>query len=170
MNSAGCVAILTAGLIQVASSGGPLVLKQTVDLPGVEGRIDHLAIEPARRQMFIAALGNDTVEVVDLAKGVRARTLPGFHEPQGIALLPDSSLVAVANSQSGDLVLFDAREGTVKRRIPLSEDADNVRYDAGAKRLFVAHGRGAISAVDAVDETVLGAVRLPGHPESFQLE
>jgi DNA-binding beta-propeller fold protein YncE len=164
------VAILAAGTFQTASAQGPVVLKQTIDLPQVEGRIDHLALDAARQQMFVAALGNNTVEVLDLAKGVRARSLPGFHEPQGIVVLPDSNLVAVANGQSGDLVLLDAHDGSVKRTIPLSEDADNVRYDAAARCVYVAHGSGAISAVDPAKGQVLGEVRLPGHPESFQLE
>lgn len=164
-----CYVAILAGLLQAVSAQGPIVLTQTIDLPQVEGRIDHLALDPARRQMFVAALGNNTVEMLDLAKGVRARSLPGFHEPQGIVILPDSNVVAVANGQSGDLVLVDARDGSVKRTIPLSEDADNVRYDAGTKRVFVAHGSGAISAVDAATGKVLGEVRLPGHPESFQL-
>jgi len=169
MNAAGYMAILAVGLLQATSSQGPIVLRRTIELPQVEGRIDHLALDAAREQMFVAALGNNTVEMLDLAKGVHARGLPGFHEPQGIVMLPDSNLVAVANGQSGDLVLLDARDGSVKRTIPLSEDADNVRYDAATKRLFVAHGSGAISAVDAATGKVLGEVRLPGHPESFQL-
>jgi len=170
MRCAWCVVMLVAGMFQAASAQGPVVLKQTIDLPQVEGRIDHLALDGARQQLFVAALGNNTVEVLDLAKGVRARSLPGFHEPQGIVVLPDSGLVAVANGQSGDLVLLDARDGSVKRTVPLSEDADNVRYDAAARRLYVAHGSGAVSAVDPASGQVVGEVRVAGHPESFQLE
>ncbi len=170
MKAACFVAILAGSLFQAAGQRGPLVLERTIDLPGVQGRIDHLAFDAAHQQLFVAALGNNTVEVVDLAKGVRARSLSGFHEPQGIAVLPDSNLVAVANGESGDLVLLDARDGSVKRTVALSEDADNVRYDAGAKRLYAAHGGGAISAVDPSSGRVLGTVRLPAHPESFQLD
>ncbi len=164
------LALLVLGVAQAASSQAPLVPRQTIDLPGVEGRIDHLALDGPRQQLFVAALGNNTVEVLDQAKGVRARSLPGFHEPQGIAFLPDSNLIAVANGQSGDLVLLDAADVSVKRTVPLSEDADNVRYDSDARRVYVAHGSGAISAVDPATGRILGAVSLPGHPESFQLE
>jgi DNA-binding beta-propeller fold protein YncE len=163
-------AILVSILVAAGSAQGPAVLKQTIELPAVQGRIDHLALDPARQQLFVAALGNNTIEVVDLQKGVRARSLDGFHEPQGIAILPAAGLVAVANGQSGDVVIFDARDLTVKRTVRLSEDADNVRYDEAAGRLYVAHGSGAISAVDPVGGKVLGEVSLPGHPESFQLE
>src|SRR5215212_12027045 len=61
-----------------------------IPLPNVGGRIDHLAFDAARQRLFVAALGNDTVEVVDTAQGTHVRSLSGFHEPQGIALVPDA--------------------------------------------------------------------------------
>ena len=45
-------------LIQVLSAQDPLSLIRTIELPGVEGRIDHLAVEVARQRLFVAALGN----------------------------------------------------------------------------------------------------------------
>jgi DNA-binding beta-propeller fold protein YncE len=164
------IALLAAALAQAPASDVPLTLKQSIDLPAVEGRIDHLAIDVAHRQLFVAALGNNTVEVVDLAKGARARSLPGFHEPQGIAVAPDLDLFAVANGESGDLVIAALADAAVKGTVRLSDDADNVRYDARAKRFLAAHGSGAISVIDPVARKVVGSVSLPGHPESFRLE
>ena len=165
-----CATLLAVGVMQTAAGQGPLVLTQSIDLPAVEGRIDHLALDTARHQLFVAALGNNTVEVLDLEKGVRMASLAGFPEPQGIVALPDLNLVAVANGQSGDLRLLDMATRQLRKTIPLSEYADNVRYDEVARRLYVAHGSGAISAIDAASGRVLGEVRLGGHPESFQLE
>ena len=42
---------------------------QTIPLPGVHGRIDHLAVDPADGRLFVAALENNTLEVVDLKSG-----------------------------------------------------------------------------------------------------
>ena len=118
-------------------------------------------------RLFVAALGNDTVEVIDARAGVWLRRLSGFHEPQGIALAADAGLVGVANGQSGDLVLFDrADENRVVKTVPLGGDADNVRYDAPVKMLFVGYGSGAIAAVD-LNGGRAGEVKLAGHPESF---
>jgi DNA-binding beta-propeller fold protein YncE len=165
-----CATLLAVGVMETASGQGPLVLTRSIDLPAVEGRIDHLALDTARHQLFVAALGNNTVEVLDLEQGVRVQSLAGFPEPQGIVALPDLNLVAVANGQSGDLRLLDMATRQLRKTIPLSEDADNVRYDAAERRLYVAHGSGGISAIDAVSGRVLGEVGLGGHPESFQLE
>jgi len=158
--------LATTGLHPVAE---PLTFLRAVDMPGVKGRIDHLAVDLSSGRLFVAALGNDTVEVIDGRAGTRLRRLTGFHEPQGIAYVPDAGLVAVANGQSGDLVLLQSADGRVVKAVPLGGDADNVRYDAAAKRLFVGYGSGAIAAVDLEGQRA-GDVKLQGHPESFQLE
>jgi DNA-binding beta-propeller fold protein YncE len=160
--------ILILGGMSVLPAGEPLTFLRAVDLPGVKGRIDHLAVDLSTGRLFVAALGNDTVEVVDGRAGTWLRRLSGFHEPQGIAVAADG-VVGVANGRSGDLVLVDGVEGRVVRTVPLGGDADNVRYDAVAKRLFVGYGSGAIGAVE-LDGRRVGEVKLEGHPESFQLE
>jgi hypothetical protein len=42
-----------------------LELVATIDMPGVKGRIDHLDADSATHRLFVAALGNDSVEVLD---------------------------------------------------------------------------------------------------------
>ena len=51
---------------QVGSSQTPVALIGTIELPGVERRIDHLAVDTAAQRLYVAALGNNTVEVLDL--------------------------------------------------------------------------------------------------------
>jgi DNA-binding beta-propeller fold protein YncE len=136
----------------------------------VDGRIDHLAVDLAGKRLFVAALGNNTVEVVDLAAGRRVRSLAGFDEPQGVAYLADANRLVVANGGSGAVDLLDG--GTLERasRVPLGGDADNVRYDAGTKTVYVAYGEGAIAAIDPASGVKSWEVRLSGHPEAFALE
>jgi DNA-binding beta-propeller fold protein YncE len=157
-------------LIQPPSGQQPLRLVQTIELPQVEGRIDHLALDSTGQKLFVAALGNNTVEVVDVEKGSHIKSLPGFREPQGIAGIPDATLIAVANGRGEGIQLINAGDYRVDKAISLGEDADNVRYDAAAKKLYVGYGGGALAAVSPAAGKVLGQVRLAGHPESFQLE
>jgi hypothetical protein len=152
-----------------AQSAPPLRLVQTIALPGVEGRIDHLAVDATGQRLFVAALGNNTLEVVDLRAGKRTHSLGGLHEPQGVAYAPESQRLFVANGQDGACLIFDARSLRPLGRVAFSEDADNVRYDAKG-HIFVGYGAGAIGIVEAASGKRLGDWRLAGHPESFQLE
>jgi YVTN family beta-propeller protein len=140
-----------------------------IPLPTLAGRIDHLAFDAATRRLFVAALGNDTVEVVDTATGTHLRSIPGFHEPQGIAVVPDLMAVAIANGDSGTLQLLDATTLQTRWTVNIGGDADNVRYDAGRKQLYVA-AQGGLSIVNPASREVVQRIDIPGHPESFQLE
>ena len=162
-----CVAVAS---IAPAAQQAPFALVQTIELPKVEGRIDHLAFDAAGQRLFVAALGNNTVEVVDLRSGHHMKSLPGFREPQGIAVVPDAKLVAVANGEGEGLELLSGDDYKLRQMVRLGDDSDNVRYDESGKRIYVGFGGGALAAINPDDGKLLGETRLPAHPESFQLE
>ena len=148
----------------------PLRLTRRIPLEGVVKRIDHLAANPEGQQLFIAALGNNSLEVVDLKGGKRVRSLTGLQEPQGLAFVPELKRLFAANAASGDCELFDTGSMQRLQRVKLGEDADNVRYEAVAKQIYVGYGAGALAILDAKRGEKLGEIKLAGHPESFQLE
>jgi DNA-binding beta-propeller fold protein YncE len=123
------------------------------------------------RRLFVAALGNDTVEVVDLKAGRRTRSLKGVSEPQGVAFVADAGTLFVANGASGAVSVFDGTSLDPVGSVAFGKDAANLRYDPGRHRLYVGYGDGALASIDTTtgkrndDE-----VKLAGHPESFQLE
>jgi hypothetical protein len=157
--------LLAAGSIQ---AGAPLDLVSTIRLPGVKGRIDHFSADPTRHRIFVAALGNDTVEVLDKT-GARS-TISGLGEPQGVSYLADSDRLVIANGQADRVDIIDGTTLKVLKTLGDMPDADNVRYDAAAGKVVVGFGRGALRFLDPLTGEFTGDVSLPGHPESFQLE
>jgi DNA-binding beta-propeller fold protein YncE len=152
-----------------AAEDVPLHLTRTIPLPGVLGRIDHLAADVAGRRVFVAALGNGTLEVVDLAKGARVQSVPGLEEPQGVVFLPDLARVVVATG-GGAVIAYDAASLKPVARLDKLDDADNVRYDPAARLLYVGYGDGALAAIEPGTLRKVANLGLTGHPESFQLE
>ena len=67
-----------------AQAAEPLVLERTIALHNVRGRIDHMAFDPGRKRLIVAELGNDTVDVIDVAAGVPLHRFTGLREPQGV--------------------------------------------------------------------------------------
>lgn len=145
----------------------PLHRERVVELPGVQGRIDHLAVDASSRRLFVAALGNDTVEVIDLAAGRRLHTIRGLAEPQGVLVVPERRRLFVANRRDGTLRVFDATTFAEIAAVRLGADADNLRRDG--ERVWVGYGDGALAAFD-FEGRKLAVVPLAGHPESFQVE
>jgi hypothetical protein len=164
------LALVAVGWIAAAQPDrGPLRLAATIPMPGVDGRIDHLAVDVAGKRLFVAALGNDTLEVIDLAAGRVARSVRGLREPQGLRFLADHDRLVVADGGDGAVLFYDGRTIAPVHTAKTSGDADNVRYDAAARRVYVGYGSGALAVFDR-DGRFLGDAALPGHPESFQLE
>jgi DNA-binding beta-propeller fold protein YncE len=164
------LAALIVATFQAGSPQTPLNRVGAINLPRVEGRIDHLAMDVAAQRLYVAALGNNTVEVLDVKGNAHLKSLPGFREPQGIAIVPDGKVVAVANGQGEGVQFIDGTDFHPTRAVRLGDDSDNVRYDAAAHRVFVGFGGGALASISPADGKVLGEAKLAGHPESFQLE
>jgi DNA-binding beta-propeller fold protein YncE len=153
-----------------AQSAAPLKLAQTIALPGVEGRIDHFAFDAAGERLFVCALGNNTVEVLDLRKGKRVHSITGLGTPQGIAYIPGLDRLFIANDKGGICKTYDAKSYHNVGEIDFKDDADNVRYDDSSKRLYVGFGSGGIAVVNAPDGKQIGSIKLSAHPEAFELE
>jgi DNA-binding beta-propeller fold protein YncE len=158
------------GLTATAGPAQPLVLEQKIPLGEVRGRIDHLAVDLPRQRMFVAELGNNSLGVVDLAAGKLLRRIGGLDEPQGVAYDPVSDTVFVADGGDGSVHRFAGAELTQLEPVRLGADADNVRLDPEAGRVVVGYGDGALALVETASGKPATEIRLPGHPESFQLE
>lgn len=160
--------LLAADLFAAETS--PLRLVQSIPLDGVEGRIDHMTVDVAGQRLIIAALGNNTVEIVDLRAGKRIRSLAGFHEPQGVAWIPERGQLFVASGEDDTCHLLDGKTFTAAAIGGKISDADNVRYENAAHRVYVGCGNGSLRVLDTKNWRIVREITLPAHPESFQLE
>jgi hypothetical protein len=185
---------------QLAAAGEPLVRIGSIPLKGAEGRLDHLTCDAQSRRLFIAALENHSVEVVDLAKRRRVHRITGISEPQGLLYVPGKDRLLVCSRGDGTCRSFDAATFREGPWVDLGRNADNARFDPAAQLIYVGSGgepgNGLLSAIDLV--SLLPAaqggqpapphspadflldrprqadprieIQLPAHPESFQLD
>ena len=152
-----------------AQPGAPLRLEKTISLPNVQGRIDHMSIDTKNGRLFVAALGNNTLEVIDLKAGKSVHSITGLNEPQGVLYLPAVDRLYVANGKDGSVRIFDGTSFKLLKSVSYGDDADNLRYDAGQDTVYVGYGSGAMGAFDK-DGAKIADIKLDAHPESFQLE
>ena len=161
-----CSLVLTASAAESTS----LKLTKTIPLPDVKGRFDHFSVDVKGRRLFVAALGNNTVEVLDLDAGKRLRSITGCDKPQGVLFLEKANVLFIANGGNGKLRAYDGTKFDPLLTIGSLADADNVRYDTKLDRVYVGYGDGALGVVNPATGIHSVSIRLLGHPESFQLE
>jgi DNA-binding beta-propeller fold protein YncE len=130
-----------------------------------------MAVDVKGQRLFIAALGNNSVEILDLNAGKHFKRISGLHEPQGVDFTPEFNKIFIANGKTG--ASCDILDGSSFERIKsvkFPDDADNIRYDPSGQRVYVGYGNGSLGIIDAKTGNAIGDIRLEAHPESFQLE
>jgi DNA-binding beta-propeller fold protein YncE len=153
-----------------AAEPPPLVLEQTIPLAGVSGRIDHMAVDLGRKRLFVAELGNGTVDVIDLTSGHAVHRIEGLKEPQGVGYSAGPDMLLVASAGDGSVRRFSAGDFSPSGTIDLGSDADNIRVDRQSGQVFVGYGSGGIATLDPAARAVASRVQLAAHPEGFQLD
>src|ERR1700746_3886182 len=148
----------------------PLILEAKIALGQVSGRIDHLGIDVTRQRLLVAELGNNSLGVVDLSPGKVLHRIDGLSEPQGVAYVPFSDNVFVANAGDGSVRGLRGEDLGAIGRLERGDDADNVRVDTARKRVLVGYGKGALAVIDPVSLSKTADIRLKAHPEGFQID
>jgi DNA-binding beta-propeller fold protein YncE len=155
----------------------PLRLVQTISMPNVKGRIDHMDVDVNGQRLFVAGLENGSVEIVDLKAGKWLKTIPGFQKPQGIAYVASLNKLFVASGDDGMMRIFQADSLKLLDSIRLESGPNRVTYDPKTKLLYVGYdgkegGKdyGEIGIVDAKANKHLGNIRIGGHPAELLLD
>jgi DNA-binding beta-propeller fold protein YncE len=162
-------ALLFVGGLVHAQEPKALTLHSRIELPNVNGRIDHFSVDIKGQRLFMAALGNHTIEVLDIQSGKRLHTIPDLAEPQGLYFDPTTNHLFAACAKDGTTKVFDGSTFQLLETVKFSGDADNIRYDVRSRRIIVGYGDGALGFLDPNGKKA-GEIMLDAHPESFQLE
>ena len=160
-----------------AQEKAPLRLVQTIPMPNVKGRLDHMDIDAAGQRLFVAGLENGSVEVVDLRGGKRLKSIPGFQKAQGIAYVASLNKVFIASGDDGMLRVFRGDTLELLDSIKLDLGPNRVVYDPNNKLLYVGYGGkdagkdyGEVGIIDANSDKHIGDVKVEAHPSELLLD
>lgn len=168
------------GLLSVsATSQTPspaMRLAKTLVLPGVQGKLDHFAIDLAGNRLFLAATGNHSVEVIDLTTGKVLQSIDGLVKPHGLAWDISTGSLYVTDGALAELRAYKGSPFALAGTIKLSADADDVVFDAPSHMLFVGHGGtdaanpAKVAVVDTDRFALLANIAVASHPEGLDLD
>lgn len=161
--------LLASGALVSGQTTEPLRLEKTIDLPDVQGRIDHMSVDVKGQRLFVSALGNNTIEVINIKAGKRVKTINGLAEPQGVLYVPANNRLYVADGKDGTVRILDGTSYAPLKTLDYGDDADNLRYDSARGRIYVGYGSGGLGEIDSEGQKIAD-MKLDSHPESFRLE
>src|SRR6266446_7370115 len=155
----------------------PLRLAQTISMPNVKGRLDHVDVDVKGKRLFVAGLENGTLEVADVQGGKWMRSIPGFKKPQGVLYVPELNKLFVASGDDGMLRVFRGDTLDLLDSIHLEPGPNRVVYEPKSKLVYVGYGGkdagkdyGEVGIIDARNNKLVGDIRVVAHPSELVLD
>jgi DNA-binding beta-propeller fold protein YncE len=166
-----------AGICLKAQEKQPLRLVETIPMPQVKGRIDHMDVDVKGKRLFVAGLENGSMEVVNLQNGKWMRSIPGFKKPQGIVYVRSLNKLFVASGDDGMLRIFRGDTLELMDSIKLDLGPNRVVYDPQTKLVYVGYGGtdagkdyGEVGIIDAQTNKHVGEIKVEAHPAELLLD
>jgi DNA-binding beta-propeller fold protein YncE len=103
-----------------------LKLVPKIQLPNVQGRMDHVGVDVKGQRLFSTAFNNHTVEVIDLQTGRQTHTIRDLDEPQGAYFDASTNRLFVSSEGDGAVKIFDGTTFQLLQTVKFSTDADNI--------------------------------------------
>jgi hypothetical protein len=135
-----CISILAAILPAHGEERPTLRLLKTISLPGVGGRLDHMAVDVEKRRLFVAAVANETIEVVDLEAGKLLNTIPGIKDAQDALFLGGNFNKLYVSSLDGTLRIYQGETFRLIQALKLEPDPNRLLYDPTTDLIYFGYG------------------------------
>jgi DNA-binding beta-propeller fold protein YncE len=155
----------------------PLQRVQTIPMPNVFGRMDHLGVDLEGGRLFAAALGDrqNTVEAIDLKAGKRIFSIRGQSMPQGVFYSADFKRLFVANGKDGTVKSFRGDDLELLDSLSIGVNPNHVGYDQASKYLYVGIGipnsrAGGLAIIDTRTNKHIGVIQTDTHPGGIKIE
>jgi DNA-binding beta-propeller fold protein YncE len=173
------IVAFVSGTISSASAQTPisvLQLERTIVLPGIVSKFDHLVIDEAGSRLFVAATTVHAVEVIDLKTDKIQQSITGLAKPHGLAWIAATGSLYVSDGALAELRVYKGTPLALAGTIKLSDDADDMAYDATRQLLFVGHGGkdaanpANVAVVDTATFSLKANVATTTHPEGIAVD
>ena len=148
-------------------------ISDSMALPNVGERFDHMSIDISKQLVFVAARGNNSIYVARLPTESVSHIITGLNKPQGVYFDQEDNQLYVSNGGDGTVDVFDVSNYHLLKVFNFSSDADNIRYDFLSGLLYVGYGeenQSGIAIINTTSNALVGTIALNGHPEAFSLD
>jgi DNA-binding beta-propeller fold protein YncE len=176
-----CAAILAQFPLTLSTATAqdrmPLHLIQTIPMPNVKGRIDHMDVDAKGMRLFVAGLENGSLEVVDLRTGKWLKSVPGFKKTQGVVYVRSLNKAFVASGDDAMVRVFRGDTLELLDAIKLDLGPNRVACDPHSALVYVGYGGkdagkdyGEVGVIDAKTDKHIGDIKVDAHPAELLLD
>ena len=142
-----------------------------VALPGQTSRFDYQSLDPVRRLLFIAHLGDDEVVVVDTRNAQPVARIGGVSQVHGILVVPALDRVFASATGQDAVVVIDEATFKIRDRVAVGHHPDGLAYAPQTGRIYVSDKLGdCLSVIDGRSDQLVATIPLGGHVGNVQYD
>jgi hypothetical protein len=136
-----CVALFAGSAVRTsAQDKQALKLVRTISLPAVKGRLDHMGVDLEKKRLFVAAVSNNTLEVVDLTGGKVIKSLTGIKDAQDALFLGGDFNKLYVSSLDGHVRVFQGETLWLIQDFKIEPDPNRLFHDAATDLIYFGYG------------------------------
>ena len=136
-----CVALFAGSAVRTsAQDKQALKLVRTIPLPAVTGRLDHMGVDLEKKRLFVAAVSNSTLEVVDLIGGKPIKSLTGIKDAQDALFLGGDFNKLYVSSLDGHVRVFQGETLWPVEDFKIEPDPNRLFYDPATDFIYFGYG------------------------------
>lgn len=160
-----CFAVLGFAVHAWAQEKPALELVQTIQLPEATGRLDHIGVDLERKRLFVAAVTDNSLEVIDLTSGKPVNRLTGVKGTQDALFLGGDINKLYVSSLAGYVRVFQGDTLQPVQDFKVEPGANRLFYDATRNLIYFGYG-GQNAGFEAYERVgILKPKPGPGHDE-----
>jgi DNA-binding beta-propeller fold protein YncE len=112
-----------------------------VDLPGhaAPGGFDHAAVHGGLQRLWVAHTANDAVDVIDCARQMYVRSIPGLAGVAGVLVSEERGLVFTSNRGENTVGVFSPGREDALVKVPVGIRPNGLAFDPGRGLLLAAN-------------------------------
>jgi YVTN family beta-propeller protein len=155
--------VFAASPVAARTPGLPLERVRDVRLPGRSTRFDYQSVDEPGRRLYVAHLGDSTLDVVDVDTLTVVASIPDIADVHGVLAAPEIGRVFASATGTNELVTLDATSEQVIARTPTGQFPDGIAYDPRDDLVLVSNkDTGSESLVEGLSGRIVRSVQL-GH-------
>lgn len=142
-----------------------------VPLPaGANPGFDHADTYRVGRRMYVAHIGADRVDVIDLERRAFVRSLPDLPEVAGVLIDEEADLLLTSDRAAARVSIFRCSDEQLLGQVAVGPHPNGLAYDPRRRRLYTFNlgeplGENCtVSVVDIESLRVVAELPLPGRP------
>jgi hypothetical protein len=142
---------------------------QAIPLPNVKGRLDHMGVDLEQKRLFVAAVGKNTLEVIDLALGRVLKSLTGFKNTQDALFLGGNFNKLNVSSLDDHLRIFQGETFNLVQDFKVEPDPNRLLYDPATNLVYFGYG-GQNAGFDQLVADMTAPTPRPGHLAEIRMD